>query len=698
MDFFISILGYLMNISYNFINNYGLAIILFTFITRVILIPISVWAHKNSIKMIKIQPEINKIKVKYYGDAENIAIHQAAIYKREKYNSFASLIPLIIQIILLIGVIQVIYNPLDFLLDIPLGAIDELINLTAQLTGADADSSSIQTTVINTIHNPIYFNEFLNIKSVSNIDEILSSIQQIDTYFLSFDLTAIPIFKKGFTLLVPFISCLSAYLMCKTQNDANVLQSQQTKLNKYGTMLFSVALSLYLSLVVPIGVALYWTSGNLLSIAQMYILNALISPKKHIDYEALRVTTEELNKLNSLGGKRKKWFEKDKYYKKEKEDYKKFFSVKNKKLVFYSEGNGFYKYFKDIIEYILEHSNITIHYICRDVNDAMFERAKHNDKIKAYYIGDRKLITLMMKLDCEVMVMTTPDIENFHIKRSYVKKDICYIFTEHGIGSTNLFYNKNALAYFDAIFCVGPYQIEELRAQEQLYNTKEKQLIETGYVLIDDMIKTFNETHINHNEKPTILIAPSWQKDNIMDSCLGDIIDNIKGDNYKIIVRPHPQYVRLYQSKINALLEKYKDDFNDDFIIETDFSNNFTVFSADVLITDWSAIGYEFSFTSLRPTVFVNTPMKVQNPEWKELGVEPVDFELRKEIGKAFDINELCDIKNIIDDMLNSHEKYKEKIIKCRDENIFNLGSSAKVAGSFILKTLVEKQNKNRLK
>lgn len=112
----------------------------------------------------------------------------------------------------------------------------------------------------------------------------------------------------------------------------------------------------------------------------------------------------------------------------EKTDYKRFFKITNKHLVFYSERSGFYKYFRGIIEYILTNTNLTIHYVTSDPKDQIFEMARTQDKIKPYYIGDRKLITLMMKMDADVVVMTMPDLENFHIKRSYIRKDIEYIF------------------------------------------------------------------------------------------------------------------------------------------------------------------------------------------------------------------------------------------------------------------------------
>jgi hypothetical protein len=77
-----------------------------------------------------------------------------------------------------------------------------------------------------------------------------------------------------------------------------------------------------------------------------------------------------------------------------------------------------------VIEYLLSHTKVPIHYITSDPDDIIFKIAEKEPRIKPYYIGEKRLITLMMKMDADVVVMTMPDLENYHIKRSYIRKDI----------------------------------------------------------------------------------------------------------------------------------------------------------------------------------------------------------------------------------------------------------------------------------
>ena len=88
--FFVDFLAWIMKICYDIVGNYGAAIILFTLVSKIILLPISIWVQKNSIKMVKMQPEINQTKVKYFGDKDTIAEEESKIYKKYKYKRKAT--------------------------------------------------------------------------------------------------------------------------------------------------------------------------------------------------------------------------------------------------------------------------------------------------------------------------------------------------------------------------------------------------------------------------------------------------------------------------------------------------------------------------------------------------------------------------------------------------------------------------------
>ena len=678
---FANTLGYIMNFCYEVCKNYGIAIILFTIFSKIVLLPISIWVQKNSIKMVEMQPDINKIKIKYFGDKDRIADEEAALYKKYKYNPLASLIPLIVQIVLLLGLVAVINHPLTYISKTNNEIINSFTDVVVKHNNElDKESSSIQIDIVKDIKN--------NQDNVNDYNEIsesdVNNIKNIDFNFLGFDLTWVATIEKGLAFLIPIIAGISALILCIGQNMMNVLQKEQSAYNKYGMLILSVGLSLYLGTFVAAGVALYWTASNLLAVLQQWLLNIFINPKKYVNYEELEKTGKELKELNNISNKKRSLEQK----RKEKADYKKFFNVINKHLVFYSESSGFYKYYKDMIEYILKNTNMTIHYITSDYNDQIFELEKENNHIKAYYIEDRKLITLMMKMDSDVVAMTMPDLEKYHIKRSYLRNDIEYIYIPHGVDSQNLTLRTNALDHYDSVFVTGKHQKEELEEGNKVYNLTNRKIVEFGYPLLDNMIKEYKNSK-HDNKIKTILIAPSWQKDNIIDLCLDEILEKLKGHDYKVIVRPHPQHVRHMKQKFDNMKELYKDDNTVE--IQTDFSSNDTVFNADILITDWSSIAYEYAFTTKKPVLFINTPMKVMNPDYKKIDVVPFNVWCRSEIGEQLELNEIKNIAKTIDTMLKSSSKYKDKITKITNEYVYNLGTSAEVGANYIIKCIQEK-------
>ncbi len=625
------ILGWLMYFSYHLLHNYFWSILFFTFLTKILLFPVSLMVQKNSIKMVKLQPEINFIKAKYFGNGEKISEEQYELYKREHYQPLADLIPLILQLVLLMGVINVINDPVKHIFRGGAGTLN--------------------------------------------------------TMFGGIDLSSIPIETRGITYLIPLIAAFSAWFMCFIQNRINVLQSEQNKFNQYGTMLLSIGLSLYLGFFVKTGVGIYWTFSNLLSIAQLYLLNIIMNPKKYIDYDALEKSRKELAESSAFHkSSQKKLFDKDPYRRKEKADYKRFFKDYEMQIVFYSEKNGFYKYFQNIIETLLKKSNVIINYITSDPKDQVFQM--ESDRFRPFYIGEHKLIVLMMKLEADLVVMTTPDLENFHLKRSLVRKDNEYIYVPHDVNSPNLTFHKDALDHFDTIFSSGFLCTKEIRKREELYHLPSKNIIEWGSGVIDNMIFAYENMDKRRKTVREILIAPSWQKDNILSSCIEEILDYLGGLGYKIILRPHPQFVRHEESRLEYLRQKYHMDSRDDMELQTDFSSNSTIYEADLVITDWSSIAFEYSFATLKPSLFINTPMKIMNEDYEELGITPIDIELRNKVGRSVELESLKDLPKIIHELLTSNEFSRESLHKIREKYIYNIGSSGEKGADYILERL----------
>ena len=637
-------LGHILRLLYNLTGSFPFAVLIFAVIMRVLMFYFNFAAHKNSIRFLEMQPALSQLKRRFAADKESLSGAQYELFKEKKYRPVMGLVPLFLQLLLLMGVLQVMYHPLQHVLGLDSRYIHHNIpgHLGAQLE--------------------------------------LAAAYGIDMNFLGLNLGQVPGFAEPLTLIVPFLSGFTALLFCFAQNKISpgaLTQSRRANLN---LTIFTVVFSIYFAWVTPAAVGVYWIVGNLLGIHVAFVLEYFFSPTR-LAPEAYNFVISSQKSKDEIKSKKE---QQQKLKVREKADAGKFSEAK-KELVFYALSGGQYKYYKKTIDYILENSDIVIHYLTNDPTDKVFE--KNHPKLIPYYAGESKTIALLVKLDCKMFVTTVQDFHTYHLKRTMVRKDTEYVHIPHGPASLHLTAREAAYDHFDTFFCSGPHQANELRRREEMKNLPKKTLVKAGYGLLDQLKELFDKNETN--EKPTILIAPSWQTDNIFDLCLDELLDSLFGNKWIIVLRPHPQYLRIYPEDFEKISQRYEEKIAaGELKLDTDFLDSRSIFSSDVLITDWSGIAFEFSFTTLRPSVFVNTPMKVLNPNYKNFDLEPTDISWRKKLGVSID---LCDIKKTgqkVMDLLSNKDSFKTQIEEVAKEFIYYHGRSGEAGGKYIIARL----------
>ncbi|MCL2839410.1 MAG: membrane protein insertase YidC [Defluviitaleaceae bacterium] len=619
LDVLATPLGWVLYFMFLLTNSFGMSIIFFAIITKLILFPLTRFAHLNSIRLLKLQPALSAIQKRYAHDKERLNEERYGLFTKEKYSPLVGIVPLLVQLVLLMGMLQVMYDPL-YHMGFPEG---------------------------------------------------------IDLYFLGVDL------REG-SFIMPFFSGVAALIFALTQNFISPGALSQGKKMNVGLIIFTVGLSIYFAAVTPAGVGLYWTVGNLFAVVIVVVLYLFYNPYT-LASEALALQNAERKTPAEI----QVAYKKDKENKaREKADATRFLSAK-KQLVFYAISGGQYKYYKNIIDYLLTHSDMVIHYLTSDSDDSVFH--KNHPKLLPYYAGQGKVISLMLKLDADMFVTTVPDLQTFHVKRSIVRDNIEYIHTFHGLTSTHLVYKEKAFDYFDTILCVGPHQVAELRHREAMEGLPKKNLVKAGYGLYDDLLESYAELvkQARKSEKPRILIAPSWQADNLLDMCIDPMLESLIGNGYEIIVRPHPQHIRLFPHFINSLVERYmRYSETGEIIFELDFAGNESIFTSDVLITDWSGIAYEFSYCTLKPCIFINTPIKAMNPNYQRYGIEPLDIILRDKIGTSINVENVDKLNVAVSQLLKDKDAYKNQIEDIVKQYLYYPKRNGQAAGTYIMKKL----------
>ena len=379
---------------------------------------------------------------------------------------------------------------------------------------------------------------------------------------------------------------------------------------------------------------------------------------------------------------------------KEDNDIEKFneLDLDERSIVFYSESSVIlYPYVEEIIRE-LQNRDQKVCYLTSSKDDPILKNK--NENVRVFYIGDSELgkMNFFLRLKAKMLIMTMPDLGSYHIKRSK-EFPVHYIYTFHSMNSTHMEFQKDAFDEFDSIFCVGPYQVQELRATEQLYNLKRKNLVECGYGLLDKLLKlrsSFPEKkNLLKNNKKNILIAPSWGKHNLLESTGIELVKTLLDAGYYVTVRPHPMTSKKSPKTIKQIKERFEK--NPDFLLDTNTSSFEQLFSSYALITDWSGIGYEYAFVCERPVIYIDVPKKSHNKEYEKIGLVPFEISIRDKIGEVVSVQNVETIPDRIEFLYNNSNNFENKIQKIRNDAIFNIGESGKVMASEIIRIISEK-------
>ncbi len=286
--------GYLFRILFSFVENYGLALVIFSVFFRVILLPSTIKQQKSSAKMTRLQPKLKRIKEKYqdYNPQERqqkIQQETSELYQREGYSSMgAGCLPLLIQFPVLIGLYGIIREPLTYVLDLSEAAITALTeaatNLGLIVGNAVAYAESI---VISNIDKIVEAAPELLTKYSAEIE----TIRSFDFTVFGIDLGNIPsnvysamgISKESILILaVPVLSCLTSLLTSLLtqirQKKANPNMENQQMM---GCMMIMMPVwSLFLTWKFPVGMGMYWILSNLIAFFQTLILGYIYAPRK----------------------------------------------------------------------------------------------------------------------------------------------------------------------------------------------------------------------------------------------------------------------------------------------------------------------------------------------------------------------------------------------------------------------------------
>ena len=265
--FFANIFGYLLNFIYELVNNYGLAIIIFSIIVKVAFLPMSIKQQKTMKKTAKLQEKMKELQFKYKNNPEMLNKETMALYKSENASPFGGCFSSIIQIILLLSVFFLVQSPLTYMRKIDTTIIDDY---KTQLEQAGEDTGALR------------YPEITIIKENGATDERV----YINMDFLGLDLSSVPVadLTDYKVLIIPALYVISSVISMKISTNVKQKKKEdegKTENNEMDAieqanknMLYIMpVMSVSIALIAPLGLALYWLVNNLLMIVEKLVMN-----------------------------------------------------------------------------------------------------------------------------------------------------------------------------------------------------------------------------------------------------------------------------------------------------------------------------------------------------------------------------------------------------------------------------------------
>ena len=293
-EFFANLFGYLLQFLYGLINNYGIAIILFTVIIKIVLLPLSIKQQKTMKKSSELQEKMKVIQFKYKNDPEKMNQEMMSLYKSENMSPFSGCLTAIVQLLLLLSIFYLVRSPLTFMEKIPTENINHYVQ---QLQESGKSVSQVYPEI-----DLIREYQFLKEKNPedANVDKL-----NIQMNFLGLDLSKIP--QQNMTdytvYIIPALYILSSFISIRMttamqMKNANKQKDEKATIdgttgkelipqeennemdavmqtNKMMSWMMPI-MSISIAFIAPLGLALYWLVSNILMIIERLILNKVV--------------------------------------------------------------------------------------------------------------------------------------------------------------------------------------------------------------------------------------------------------------------------------------------------------------------------------------------------------------------------------------------------------------------------------------
>lgn len=305
MGFISELFGYLLNWLYDVFNNYGIAIIIFSIILRVILIPITIKQQKTMKKSTELQKKMSEIQKKYKNNPEKLNQETIELYKRENMSPFSGCLSSILQLVIILSVFWLVSQPLTYMRKIDNTLIEKYTNEMKE-SGYNQNNNYVQIGVLDYAETKYQeVSTQLEQEDVENREELETKKEEynqlrLNMQFLGIDLSKVPTqnLNDWRVYIIPVLYVLTSIISTKIttmtqkkkrekelaeKKDENeeIDQFEQMQQMNNNMMYMIPVMSVMIAIIAPLGLALYWLMSNILMIIERLIINKIMQVKEN---------------------------------------------------------------------------------------------------------------------------------------------------------------------------------------------------------------------------------------------------------------------------------------------------------------------------------------------------------------------------------------------------------------------------------
>lgn len=346
-------------------------------------------------------------------------------------------------------------------------------------------------------------------------------------------------------------------------------------------------------------------------------------------------------------------------------------------FVIFTDSKRDWNLFKPICD-IFEKRKQPLTYMTASPDDPALQ--EDYEYVTCEFIGEgNKAFARLNMLKADILLSSTPGLEVYQWKRS---KDVrYYVHIPHAINDSVVIYRMFGVDYYDAILLTGEYQINQVREIERLRKLPQKELVLIGQPHMDELKKQAELHPVSEHEK-TVLLAPSWGASAIFSRYGGRIINALLETDYHLIIRPHPQSFTSEKELIEGLMKEYPDSERVEWNRDDD---NFEALSkADILISDFSGVIFDFTLVFDKPVIYADTAFDKAPYDACWLEEELWTFTTLPKIGMQLTEGNLDRIEELIDTCLTD-PSFRENRDKAREETWVHRGEGAERTADFLI-------------